>query len=64
MSNNKTLNNKAAVAIYFMIAIAITWGAILLAVGLDGVLGRTEIPETRMPILYTATLLGPTLAGI
>jgi len=64
MSNNNKLDNRITVAIYFLLTITITWGAIWAAVGMDGILGDKEITAAQMPVLYVATLLGPALAGL
>lgn len=64
MKDIKEFVEKNAIPLYFAITIAITWGGIWSAVGLDGILGTAEIPDARMPILYAATLLGPFIGGI
>jgi membrane protease YdiL (CAAX protease family) len=46
--------------IYFILAFAISWGAILISVGLDGL----PVSEDQLPVLIMAMLLGPSLAGI
>jgi membrane protease YdiL (CAAX protease family) len=46
--------------IYFILAFAISWGAILISVGLDGL----PVSEDQLPVLIVAMLLGPSLAGI
>jgi membrane protease YdiL (CAAX protease family) len=46
--------------IYFILAFAISWGAILISVGLDGL----PVSEDQLSVLIMAMLLGPSLAGI
>jgi membrane protease YdiL (CAAX protease family) len=55
---------KYPIPIYFIIAFAISWGGILIVSGIDGFLGTTQVNEELMPLIYLATLLGPSLAGI
>jgi membrane protease YdiL (CAAX protease family) len=51
---------------YFALAFAISWGGILIAVGVGpgGILATPEQYEALMPFLYLAMLLGPSVAGI
>lgn len=46
--------------IYFILAFAISWGAILMSVGPDGF----PVSEDQLPVLIVAMLLGPSLAAI
>ncbi len=64
MAEDGKFFKKNAVLFYFALSLIITWGGIFLAVGWDGVLGNTEIPDAQMPILYAVTLLGPSIAGM
>jgi len=64
MEKDRSFFKNNAVLVYFALALLITWGGILLAVGMDGILGTVEIPEEQMPLLYSVTLLGPSIAGI
>ena len=64
MEKDKGFFSNNAVLVYFALTLLITWGGILLAVGMDGILGTVEIPEEQMPLLYGVTLLGPTIAGL
>lgn len=64
MKTAKDIISKHAVMLFFLLTILITWGGIFSVIGLGGILGTETIPEERMPILYLATLLGPSLAGI
>lgn len=51
---------RHAVAIYYAIAFAISWGAILLAVGPDGFIGTAD----TIAIAGAVSLAGPSVAGI
>jgi membrane protease YdiL (CAAX protease family) len=64
MAEERNFLKKNAVLFYFVLSLIITWGGILLAIGLDGVLGKVAIPDAQMPILYAVTLLGPSIAGL
>lgn len=46
--------------IYFILAFAISWGAIFVSVGPDGF----PVTEEQLPVLIIAMLFGPSLAGI
>jgi membrane protease YdiL (CAAX protease family) len=61
---NQNFFAKHPVLVYFALAIIITWGGIYLAIGMDGILGQSVIPDERMPMLYGVTLLGPSIAGM
>jgi len=64
MERNENSYKKFAVMVYFALSLLITWGGILLAIGMDGILGNSVIADERMPILYGVTLLGPSIAGL
>ena len=64
MKTAKDIISKYAVLLFFFLTILITWGGIFSVIGLGGILGKEPIPDESMPILYLATLLGPSLAGI
>ena len=49
---------------YFALTIAISWGGILVTVGLDGLSGTSEPLEARMPFVYLAMLAGPSVSAI
>jgi len=51
--------NSRAVPIYFILAFAISWGAILISVGPGGF----PVSEDQLPVLIVAMLLGPSLAA-
>ena len=64
MEKNRGFLSKNPLLVYFALTLLITWGGIFLAVGMDGILGTVEIPEAQMPLLYSVTLLGPSIAGL
>lgn len=64
MKKMKNLLTKHALLLYFVLAFVISWGGILASIGLSGILGTQPIPEKVMPVVYLATLFGPSLAGI
>ena len=49
---------------YFALTFGISWGGILIAVGLDGLSGMPQGGETRLPFVYLAMLAGPSVAAI
>jgi membrane protease YdiL (CAAX protease family) len=49
---------------YYVLAFALSWGAILIVLGPDGFLGTKPIPQALMPLLYPATLAGSSIAGL
>lgn len=49
-----------AVAMYYVLAFAISWGAILLAVGPDGFIGTAD----TIAVVGAASLAGPSIAGL
>ena len=46
--------------VYFILAFAISWGAILIAVGTAGF----PVTEDQLPVLIVAMLLGPSGAAL
>jgi membrane protease YdiL (CAAX protease family) len=64
MDRNENSLQKNSVLVYFALSLLITWGGILIAIGMDGILGNSVIADERMPILYGVTLLGPSIAGL
>lgn len=52
---------RNALPIYFALTFAVSWGAVLMAVGFDG-LGNPE--ALNRPLVYVAMLLGPSVAGL
>jgi uncharacterized protein len=49
---------------YYALVFALSWGSILIVIGPGGFLGTKEIPEALLPLVYLATLAGPSIAGI
>lgn len=64
MKRKENIFKRNSVLVYFALSLLITWGGIFLAIGMDGILGNSVIPDERMPILYGVTLLGPSIAGL
>jgi membrane protease YdiL (CAAX protease family) len=60
MSTSKDYINRHALAIYFVLVFIISWGAILLLVGPDGIPATAD----QAVMLGMAMLLGPTVAGV
>ncbi|MEW6402171.1 MAG: CPBP family intramembrane glutamic endopeptidase [Chloroflexota bacterium] len=60
----RTFIKRRPLLMYFALTFVISWGGLLMAIGLDGILGAREIAEALMPFVYLATLLGPSAAGI
>jgi membrane protease YdiL (CAAX protease family) len=56
---------RHALAIYFALAFAISWGGVLLVIGGPGAVPGTKAETDRLfPLAYVAMLAGPSLAGI
>jgi membrane protease YdiL (CAAX protease family) len=64
MTTTKSFIQKHAVLAYFLLTFAITWGGIILVIGLGGILGTEPVPDEQLPALYLAVLLGPSMAGL
>ncbi len=64
MATNDSFVKRHSVVIYFALTLLISWGALLLIMGLDGFLGTAEVPAELMPLLYVGMLLGPSIAGL
>ncbi|MBD3253816.1 MAG: CPBP family intramembrane metalloprotease [Candidatus Lokiarchaeota archaeon] len=60
----KNFVKQYQVIIYFILTFAISWGCIILIIGIDGVLGLKPISEELLPLVYIATLTGPSTAGL
>lgn len=56
-----SLATRNALPIYFALTFAVSWGAVLMAVGFDG-LGNPA--DLNRPLVYVAMLLGPSVAGL
>jgi membrane protease YdiL (CAAX protease family) len=66
MKTTKAFIKSHPVLSYFVLTFAITWGTILIGVGVGpgSILPTKEQYETLYPFLYPAMLLGPSVAGI
>jgi membrane protease YdiL (CAAX protease family) len=64
MTTIKAFIKSRPVLAYFALTFAISWGGILMVIGPGGILGTREVSEGLMPLVYLATLLGPSVAGI
>lgn len=60
----KSFIKKHPVLAYYALTFAISWGGILMMIGMGGILGTEEISDSVMPFVYLATLLGPSVAGL
>ena len=60
MSTNKNFIKRHPLLIYFIVTFTISWGAILILVGPNGIPATTE----QVVVLGVAMLLGPSIAGI
>src|SRR5215208_1573714 len=66
MTTIKAFIKSHPVLSYYALAFAITWGTILIVVGLgpSGILATNEQYSTLMAFLYPMMLVGPSVAGI
>jgi hypothetical protein len=65
MTPFKATLGRHALAIYFVLAFAISWGGVLLVIGGPaGVPGTKEETDRLFPLAFLAMLAGPSLAGI
>lgn len=64
MGINKTIIKKKPVLGFIVLTLIISWGSLLLIMGLGGILGTTTVPSERMPLLYFGMLLGPVTSGL
>jgi membrane protease YdiL (CAAX protease family) len=64
MTTIRAFVKSHAVLVYFTLAFAISWGGILMVMDPGGILGAEVVSEGLMPLVYLATLLGPSVAGI
>jgi membrane protease YdiL (CAAX protease family) len=60
MKTARGVLRSRSLLIYFLLAFAISWGAILLSVGFDGF----PVTEEQLPVLIVAMLLGPSGAAL
>ncbi len=64
MATTRNFIKAHPVLTYYVLTFILSWGCILMAIGPDGILGRKEVSEDLLPILYAAALVGPSAAGI
>jgi membrane protease YdiL (CAAX protease family) len=64
MTTIRAFIERQATLAYFVLTFAITWGCMALAIGPGGFPITAEQFETAGPLVYTAMLVGPSLAGI
>lgn len=64
MKTAKSFIKQHAVLTYFILAIAISWGCIVLAVGPGGLPVNPDESEDTLAMMYIAMLAGPTLGGL
>jgi membrane protease YdiL (CAAX protease family) len=60
MTTIRTSIKTHPLPVYFILAFALSWGAILISVGPGGL----PVSEDQLPVLIVAMLLGPSLAGV
>lgn len=61
----KTLIHRHAILAYFTLTFAISWGSVLLIIGgTAGIPGTTPEISALFPLVYLATVAGPSLASI
>lgn len=55
---------RHAIPVYFVLAFAITWGCILLIIGVDGLQPAASRPMQIGLLVFLAMLIGPSLTGL
>ena len=60
----RSVIKRHPVLAYFVLTLVISWGSLLVIMGVGGILGTTAVPREREPLLYVGMLLGPSLAGL
>ncbi|MCE7984528.1 MAG: CPBP family intramembrane metalloprotease [Caldilinea sp. CFX5] len=55
---------RNVLSVYFVLAFAITWGGILLIVGVDGLQPASSRTMQSVLLLFLAMLIGPSLTGV
>jgi len=55
---------RYSVQTYYALTIVISWGCMLVVMGPGGVLGTETVAVELLPLVYLATLLGPSVAGL
>ncbi len=61
---NSTFMKRQSVLAYFVLTLVISWGSLLLIMGVGGILGTTTVPAERTPLVFLGMLLGPSIAGL
>ena len=56
--------SRAGVLTYFVLTFAISWGGVVAVVGFDGFPGTPEDFRVLLPMVVTAMVLGPSVAGV
>lgn len=64
MTTVKSFIKRYSVAIYFILAIAVSWACIVMAVGAGRLPVNPDESEDTLAMMYIAMLAGPTLAGL
>jgi membrane protease YdiL (CAAX protease family) len=60
----KTFIKQRPVSIYYSLVFAISWGAVLVTIGLNGMPTNKEQMEAMLPVVIVAMLLGPSISGL
>src|SRR5262245_2631093 len=63
-SRSRAFIVRHAVSIYFALAFAISWGGFIFVVGPAGFPGRGSQFDTLLPLVASAMLAGPSIAGV
>lgn len=64
MTTIKAFINRHAVLCYFGLTFAISWGAVLIMIGLNGIPATQDQLNSQLPVAILAMLLGPSLSGL
>lgn len=64
MKTIRTFIRRYSVQTYYALTIIISWGCMLVVMGPGGVLGTEPVAVELMPLVYLATLVGPSIAGL
>jgi uncharacterized protein len=64
MQTIKSFIERHPVLAYYLLVFVISWGGILLALGVGGFVGTTQTARTQLFVGGPISLLGPTIAGI
>ncbi len=60
----RSLSRKHPISIYFGLALAISWGGVLAAVGRDSFPATPEQVEAQAPLVFAVMLAGPSIAAV